>query len=274
MLEKYMSVENFGSAIGEAIGASMEKALEENLIEIADLYGCHYLTSGVRNTKSGTKAKKLLMSDNYGNEYDIDGVFANEKMQPLILFESKYIRYKKHNRDKASWICNAHSAVRRRYHSIRSSIAVLAGSWSGSSQAMMRSNDINLFFIPFEFICTLLLEVGIEFCWGEKEKIKARDAWYKYNNLTYEQRALIGRKMVGLIEEQLILLIENILNESIERQIKKIVVEIVSSLGEVKVFEFNTIENALEFLEQDNLKNVFLITDSLSLFDLPPTFDE
>jgi len=269
-----MSVENFGSAIGEAIGASMEKALEEKLIEIADLYGCHYLTSGVRNTKSGRKVKKLLMSDNYGNEYDIDGVFANENMRPLILFESKYIRYKKHNRDKASWICNAHSAVRRRYHSIRSSIAVLAGNWSGSSQAMMKSNDINLFFVPFELICALLLEVGIEFYWGEKEKIKAKDAWYKYNNLTFEQKTLIGRKMVSLIEVQLISLIENILDESIERQVKKIVVEIVSSLGEVKVFEFNTIDNALEFLGQDDLKNVFLITDSLSLFDPPPIFDE
>ncbi|MTJ49369.1 hypothetical protein [Dolichospermum sp. UHCC 0259] len=80
--------------------------------------------------------------------------------------------------------------------------------------------------------------------------------------------------MVSLIEVQLISLIENILDESIERQVKKIVVEIVSSLGEVKVFEFNTIENALEFLGQDDLKSVFLITDSLSLFYPPPIFDD
>ncbi len=91
----YRNVANPGSAIGEAIGASMEKASERILIEIADSYGCHYLTSGVRKTKAGNKAKKLLMSDNYGNEYDIDGVIANESLQPLIIFESKYIRYKK-----------------------------------------------------------------------------------------------------------------------------------------------------------------------------------
>jgi hypothetical protein len=151
-----MNVANPGSAIGEAIGASMEKALKVLLTDVADQYGCHYLTSGVRKTKAGKKAKKLLMSDNFGNEYDIDGVIANESMQPLILFESKYIRYKKHNRDKGSWVCTAHSAVRRRYHSIRSSIAILAGSWSISSVAMMQSHDINMFFIPFDFVCTLL----------------------------------------------------------------------------------------------------------------------
>jgi hypothetical protein len=158
-MSDYTKVTNPGSAIGEAIGASMGNALSQKLREIADTHGCHYLRSGVRPTKSGSVAKKLLMSDNYGNEYDIDGVLANEHMQPLSIFESKYIRYKKHNRDKGSWICTAHSAVKRRYHSIRSSIAVLAGSWSGSSQAMMQSNDINLFLIPFDYICELLAEV-------------------------------------------------------------------------------------------------------------------
>ncbi len=79
-------------------------------------------------------------------------------MQPLIIFESKYIRYTKHNRYKASWICNAHSAIRKRYHSIRSSIAILAGNWSQPSLAMMKSFDIIIFIIPFEVISNLLKE--------------------------------------------------------------------------------------------------------------------
>jgi len=271
-MSDYKTVSNPGSAVGEAIGAAMEKALEEKLLEIADLYGCHYLTSGVRNTKNGAKAKKLLMSDNYGNEYDIDGCLANEKMQPLILFESKYIRYKKHNRDKGSWICTAHSAIRRHYHSIRSSIAILAGSWSLSSLAMMRSNDINLFIIPFDFICQLLAEVGIDFNWEEKDQNKARDAWYQYNELSDDQKSEVGRKMIAFIEDKLIPLIANVLDESIERTIEKVVLELVSNLGEIKVFEFDDINSALEFLESENLGDVFLTTDSLSLFDPPPTF--
>jgi hypothetical protein len=57
-------IANPGSAVGEAIGALMEKALVEQLNDIADKHGYHYVTSGVRKTKAGTPAKKLLMSDN------------------------------------------------------------------------------------------------------------------------------------------------------------------------------------------------------------------
>ena len=65
----------------------------------------------------------------------------------------------------------------------------------------------------------------------------------------------------------------NVLDESIERTIEKVVLELVSNLGEIKVFEFDDINSALEFLESENLGDVFLTTDSLSLFDPPPTLD-
>ena len=270
----YKEVANPGSAIGEAIGAAMENALRNKLVEIADVHSCHYLTSGVRKTKAVNKVKKLLMADNYGNEYDIDGVLANEAMQPIIIFESKYIRYKKHNRDKGSWICTAHSAVRRRYHSIRSSIAILAGSWSQSSQAMMTSNDINLFFIPFDYICEILHNYGIEFNWGEKEKDKATAAWYTYSELDQSQKEEIGDLMASYVEEQLTALITKILDDTIDRSVEKVLVELVSNLGEVKVYEFTCVEDAVDFLNEENLEGEFLTTDSLTLFDPPPVFED
>ncbi|OCR02385.1 hypothetical protein BCD67_01420 [Oscillatoriales cyanobacterium USR001] len=79
----------------------------------------------------------------------------------------------------------------------------------------MKSYDINLFFVPFEFICELLLEVDIDFNWGEKEKEKAKSAWDKYNDLSNDKKKSIGKKMIALIEEDLISLIGNILDESI-----------------------------------------------------------
>ena len=268
------SVANPGSALGEAIGSSMEDALKELLNEIADKYGCHYLTSGVRKTKSGKRPKKLLMSDKSGNEYDIDGVLANQSMKPLIIFESKYIRYKKHNRDKGSWIFHAHSAIRRRYHSIRSSIAILAGNWSGPSQAMMRSNNINLFLIPFNHICEVLSELGIDFDWEEKDRDKAIRAWGNFNKLNSEQKKSIGIKMIDPIKDNLVILIENILDDTVEREVDKVFVELISNLGEVKVYEFESISDALDFLQDDGLKDLFLTTDSDSLFDPPPDLFE
>lgn len=268
------SVANPGSALGEAIGSSMEDALKKLLNEIADKYGFHYLTSGIRKTKSGERQKKLLMSDKSGNEYNIDGVLANQSMKPLIIFESKYIRYKKHNRDKGSWICHAHSAIRRHYHSIRSSIAILAGNWSSPSQAMMRSNNINLFLISFNHICGVLSELGIDFDWEEKDRDKAIRAWENFNKLNNEQKKSIGIKMIDPIKDNLVILIENILDDTVEREVDKILVELISNLGEVKVYEFESISDALDFLQDDDLKDLFLTTDSDSLFDPPPDLFE
>lgn len=267
-------ITNPGSALGEAIGSIMEKAIANLVSESVKNYSCHYLTSGVNKTKSGTVSKKLLMYDNYGNDYNIDGVITNEHMQPLILFESKYIRYKKHNRDKGSWICQAHSSVRKRYHSIRSSIAVLAGSWSATSMAMIKSYDINIFLIPFNEIVTILSQYDIEFDWGEKEIGKAHIAWQKFSALTDDEKNQIGFKLIENISVNLTNLVDKILDDSLPRLIDRITIEFTSNLGEVKVYEFQSLDEALEFLNNKDLDSIFLTSDSLSLFDKPIVVDE
>lgn len=274
MKKNYTQVSNPGSAIGEAIGASMESAIEKKLKDVVAEYGCHYLTSGVRKTKSGKPPSKLLMSDNSGNEYDIDGIITNESLQPLILFESKYIRYKKHNRDKGSWICHSHSSVRQRYHSIRSSIAILAGNWSAPSIAMMKSNDINLFITPFEYICKVLIQYGVDFNWEEKDKEKAKAAWYQYNTLSDDEKDRIGEILFEYVEDDVLDLIGKILDNKTEREVEKVIVELVSNLGEYKIYEFDDVKEALDFLGDEYLEEKFLITDSFSLLDPPPEFQD
>jgi hypothetical protein len=83
-----------------------------------------YITTGPVNPRTG-KGARLILTDSNGNEYNVDSVIINNRFQPLVLVESKYIRYKKHNRDKASWICTAHTKLRQRYATVRKSIAVL-----------------------------------------------------------------------------------------------------------------------------------------------------
>ncbi|MGI9297509.1 MAG: hypothetical protein ACR2QC_06380 [Gammaproteobacteria bacterium] len=262
-------IANPGSAIGEAVGASMERALTQKLESVAGDYGCRYLTSGIASTKSGAPSKKLLMYDSRGNRYDIDGVFIDGGEHPLILVESKYIRYTKHNRDKGSWICTAHSAVRRRYHSIRASVVVLAGNWSHSSMAMMRSNDINLFVIPFSLISELLAAEGVNFNWEEKDKTRAAAAWRAYSALPESRKNTVGERMIASIGDNLASLIGDILDNSRPRRVQKIVVEIVSNLGETKVFEFKSVEQAMEFLSRTELEKSFLEKDSATLRDIP-----
>ena len=194
-------------------------------------------------------------------------------MQPLILVESKYIRYKKHNRDKGSWICTAHSAIRRRYKSVRSSIAVLAGSWSQSSVTMMRSHDITIFMIPFDSICDLLAEYDVDFRWEEKEREKTIAAWQDFQKLTEVDKAQLGQSMIRVIERELRQRIIDIVSDSVEREIDKIVLEIVSNLGEVSIFEFATVVETIEFLEKLDVQTAFIIRDSLTLYDEPPNLN-
>jgi len=182
-------------------------------------------------------------------------------------------RYKKHNRDKGSWLCTAHPAIRRRYQSVRSSIAVLAGNWSSTSLSMMKSFDINIFLIPFETICDLLNDFGIAFDWGEKDREAAQQAWQRYSDLTPEQKYSIGQHMVFLIQDELEKLIISILDETIERNIDKITIELHSNIGEVKMLEFNSVQEAVDFLNTQELNEVFLTTDSLTLFDPPPDLE-
>jgi hypothetical protein len=267
------NIQNHGSALGEAIGAEMEKALNVFLTALVETHGCHFLSKSPLSNRNGS-AKKLLMYDKFGTAYNLDAVITNESMQPLILIESKYIRYKKHNRDKGSWICTAHPALRRRYGSIRSSIAVLAGNWSSSSVAMMKSHDINIFLIPFNKICDLLAEVGINFDWGEKDREMAVASWATYAKLSATQRAYIGAEMVRFIEKDLANLVLSILDDTIPREISRIMVELHSNLGEVKEYEFTDVGKAVSFLNAAELHNVFIESDSLTLFDPPPDFDE
>lgn len=267
------NIQNPGSALGEAVGAEMEKALNAYITELLDELGYHYLSKSPQLGKTGNP-KKLLMYDKLGTAYNIDAVIANESMQPIIILESKYIRYKKHNRDKGSWLCTAHPAVRRRYASIRSSIAVLAGNWSSTSLTMMKSYDINIFLIPFRSICDLLAKHDIDFDWGEKDRETAVISWNKFSTLTAEEKYQIGVEMISPIKDELGKLILDILDETKERTIQKVFIEVKSNLGEVSSYEFPNIQDAIEFLNTAELKNIFIVTDSITLFDPPPSFEE
>jgi hypothetical protein len=262
------NVQNPGSALGESIGAQMEIALNAYLTEVVSKYSCHLISKGKENPKTG-KATKLLLYDNYGTAYNIDSVITNESLQPIILVEYKYIRYKKHNRDKGSWLCTAHNAIRRRYNSVRSSIAILAGSWSGSSVAMMKSQDINLFIIPFDKITSLLKKHKIKFDWGEKDRHIASDSWEKYSALSKRQKLEVAEEMIELIKPELEAAIEKTLDNTAKREVEKITIEIHTNIGEVKRFEFKDTQSALDFLEDFSFDEMLNNADSFTLFDKP-----
>lgn len=177
-------------------------------------------------------------------------------MQPLILIESKYIRYKKHNRDKGSWICTAHYSLRRTFPTVRKSIAVIAGSWSGSSKAMMESFDVSLFEVGFPHVVATLTKYGVDFAWSEKERDKAMDAWKAWSGLSEAQFDAMARELLADIEPQLRHSLAETLDTATPREVRQIEVVIETNLGESRRFTFDSLADAIEFLNEFDAEEV------------------
>jgi hypothetical protein len=268
--EAMKKVANPGSTLGEAIGALIEQEVNRLLRPIAEENSCVYVSAGRINPKTG-KATKLLLKDAAGNEYNIDSVIANQRMQPLVLIESKYIRYKKHNRDKGSWICTAHYSLRRTFPSVRKSIAIIAGSWSRSSKAMMESFDVSLFEVGFQKIVDTLAGYGIDFAWGEKEREKAMAAWQRWQELSDAEYDDIARTLLSDIQPELRKALAVTLDTAVPREISEIEVTIETNLGESRRYTFESIAEAIEFLENFDEEEILNSEDYPAMWEIEET---
>ncbi len=165
---------NAAAAFGEEIG---------NLFEDAILRG---LSDDVKARDCIIKPQK--MKNGTGNVYQIDAVVFDKAGNPLIIVDPKYIRYKKHNRDKGSWLCVAHYNLRKTFPTIRKSIAILAGRWSKPSVALIKSFGVEVFEVPFPIFVTALGKWGIDFDWSESDRPASTAAWESVCKLTDAQK--------------------------------------------------------------------------------------
>ena len=242
------AVSNPGSALGEAIGALLEREIHRVLKPLVEEKGCIYITTGPTRPKT-SKSAKLILSDDDGNDYNIDSVIINNRFQPLVLIESKYIRYKKHNRDKASWIYAAHTKLRQRYVTVRKSIAVLMGSWSKPSKQFLQSAEVELFEITLEQIYEALAKHGVDYAWEEKDRQKAMTSWRTFTLLPLQIQEGIARELLAGIENQLRHSLREVLDESIPRKVNSVAIVVRSNLGETFTYSFPDLKGALEFMK-------------------------
>ena len=59
------------------------------------------------------------------------------------------------------------------------------------------------------------------------------------------------------------------MDDSIPRSVDRVSVEVHTNIGEVKRFEFDSINEAIEFLEDFGFEELFNSGNSFTLFDLP-----
>ena len=239
---------NYASKLGEAVGHAVEAEVQRIIQEVVVPYGLYVDVGGARPGKR--VGKKLLMVNDTGTQYQIDLAVENKAGEPLILVESKYIRYKKHNRDKASWTCVAHYKLRTTYPSVRKSIAVLMGQWSEPSKKLMNSFGVELVVIPFSHMVQVLGENGIEFDWPEDDNKIAERSWLKWEKLAVATKSEIARRIleprVAAIQK---LVVDAILAEDVPvKNIEKVELLLQTAQGEYFVKKFKSARDAAIYL--------------------------
>lgn len=244
------NVSNPGSAIGEAVGKLIELEIASVVRNIAEKK--FNLNLDVGGPIPGRrKGKKLLMKDKPGNAFEIDMVIEDSEYNPLVLIETKWLRYKKHNRDKGSWVCTAHYSLRKKFPSIKKTMAILMGSWSATSIQLIRSFGIEVHHIPYDYVVNVLGKYGIPFHWEEKDRETATIAWNKFNDLSEEQMDEIGHKITKRIEPSIKKsLIACLSNEQSINSIEEIEVTIKTDLGQFFNKNFDTIEEVIDYIKE------------------------
>lgn len=252
---------NPASALGEAIGHLIEAQVQSIVMgAVADL-DCYVDIGGER--VGIRKGKKLLLVNDTGNQYQIDTVVEDKEGNPVILLECKYIRYKKHNRDKASWTCVAHYKLRTTYPTVKKSIAVLIGDWTAPSIRLMESFGIDIINIPFEILSAALFKYGVIFKWAEGDSEIPASSLKAFSLLTEDTKRMIAVECILPIEEQLVAMVRKAISapEVAVRNVSKIEILLKTNQDEYVVKKFTDLTEAIMYMvsltnQKDDVGNI------------------
>ena len=228
-------VSNPASALGEAVGKLFESAVVEGLRQEVE-------------SRNHT-VRPARLTNGTGNSYQIDAVVFDADENPIIIIDPKYIRYTKHNRDKGSWLCTAHYNLLKTYPSIRKSIAVLAGSWSTPSKALIRSFGVEVLEVPFARLVEVLREYEVVFDWGEKDRETPRQAWGLFSTLEDFDRDAIGAKFTEEVMDSLTTAVTQVLDtdiSSLPSRISSVEVLLKTDHDEMLLLTFDSIVASLQ----------------------------
>lgn len=249
-----MTVSHPGSALGEAVGKLIENEISKAICYIAE-----------KKYRLHTYSGRLKNGD--GNQYQIDRIINDKNGNPLMTVEVKYLRYKKHNRDKASWTCTAHYNLRKTHSSIRKSIAILAGNWSMPSKALLKSFGIEIHEIPFGKMVSVLKAHDIIFDWDEKDRKTAERSWNRYQGLAESAKEQIGVKITEDIIPAVKKSVEHTITADPNRpkEIAEVEVLVKTNYGEFYLQRCKTAQEGLKYLidlqaDKRDLRNILKST--------------
>ena len=243
------NVANPAAALGQEIGKLIEVELVQSLRLAMEVFG-H--TIGPAKLKDATE-----------NIFQIDAVVRDSKGSPIILLDPKYIRYKKHNRDKGSWLCVAHYNLRKTYPTIRKCIAVLAGNWSKPSMELIKSFGVEILNIPFLHIKEVASSYGVEFEWEEKDRETPRISHELFVELSSEQKSEMAQRLIAPVKKELEDSVIDVIESTIsEQRVSGVEILLKTESNQMLLRQYESVAEALkgmvEFTSERRDVGVFL----------------
>ena len=225
---------------GRAFGQKLGKLLEDEIHRVVQdcLYGTDF-----------EFIPKGRLADLHGKLCTHDGLVVDRDGRPFAIIESKVIQKAKHATEKAAKIAREHPDLKRAHPSLRSSIAVLAGDFTPEPLRMVEASGAHLLFIPQEHLALVCHSYGIEILWEDRDAAQAAmAALERYNALSQEERKALGQRMVQPIAEQLRTVVKAAIADVPENPVRGVWVDIFFQRGEIGHHEFDSIEEALDYL--------------------------
>lgn len=242
--------------LGQLIGNYIEKYFENELTSICterDLY--LDVVGSPRKARSG---KKVTLEDVYGSKHDLDFVIerngTDEQLGiPVALIECAWRRYTRHSKNKAQEIQGALLPVAEKYEHHKPFLgAVIAGDFTAPSVKQLNGCGFETVYFEAKEIFDSFQEAGFNIFYDEDTSDEdATRMIGVFQSLTQTQKQDVFEKIVAKTEGEVSRFKQN-LEESLDRQVNLIVV--APMFGATR--NFQTIDDALEYLNSDNLTDV------------------
>lgn len=175
-------VKDFASALGEAVGKLIEDGIRSIVKSLVEEYHME-IYSG-----------KLF--DKIGIDFEIDlPIFKEGK--PVALIDIKYLRYKKHARDKGSWIVVAHNRLKATFPTIKKSLVILLGTgWTDKAKKLISTSCTDIISVDPPLLDRILSEYNVRFSWDERDEETPKLSWQNFCKLTKEELDEIKERII------------------------------------------------------------------------------
>ena len=226
---------------GRAFGQRLGKLIEDEIHRVVQdfLYGTEF-----------EFIPKGQLTDLHGKLCTHDGLVVDQEGHPYAVIESKVIQKAKHATEKAAKVAREHPDMKRAHPTLRSSIAVLAGDFTPEPLRMVEASGASLLFIPQDHLISACHDYGIRILWKDREAAKSAVAALKrYKKLTQKERKDLGQRILQPVAAQLREVVETAIANVPQNPVVGVWVDIFFRRGEIGHHEFNTIEDALEYLQ-------------------------